>query len=396
MSKTNTNKNIGFIVVIAVLLVIVTGGILYLAFSEKPIRSSSGDDEIIDWKDTEKVLVDSGKIVKFKTASEITLDKGSSVTEIAKKATPSVVGIRSIVTGARISIFNYNKGQARAEGSGIIISEDGYIVTNYHVVSLADNKNSGSQYIALEVVLSDERQARATYIGGDVRSDIAVIKIDLDNLPVAELGDSSELEVGETVVAIGNPLGLEFAGSVTAGVVSALDRLIVTGNSVLRLIQTDAAINPGNSGGALVNSRGQVIGINSLKVSAAGLEGLGFAIPINDAKSAIEYLVRYGHVRERASAGIIGVEISEAIAGLMNQRAGILVKELVSGGGAAQSGIKKGDIIVSLNGRPAKKMRDLYRLEIELSPGDTVPVIVFRQGNRLEMNLTLLEEKIGE
>lgn len=162
--------------------------------------------------------------------------------------------------------------------------------------------------------LLDGIQAKATYIGGDSKNDLTVIKIELDNLPVAELGDSSQLEVGERAVAIGNPLGMEFAGSVTAGVVSALDRKVTADDKTLNLIQTDVAINPGNSGGALVNSQGKVIGINTIKISVAGVEGLGFAIPINDAKPIINQLIMFGYVKGRPFIGISGREITETIA----------------------------------------------------------------------------------
>lgn len=188
-----------------------------------------------------------------------------TVSEIAKKVGPSIVGIR-ITVGDPQSIGT-DQTAGTAEGSGIIISQDGYITTNYHVVEYADPKSETSNNAALEVFLPDKRQAEAKFIGGDSINDLAVIKIDLTGLPVAELGDSSKLEVGDPVVAIGNPLGMEFAGSVTSGVISALNREVDTENTTMNLIQTDAAINPGNSGGALVNSQGQVIGINSIKIS---------------------------------------------------------------------------------------------------------------------------------
>lgn len=188
---------------------------------------------------------------------ETALTKGSAVTDIAKKVGPSVVGIRITFANPQSSFLGEELGQSKAEGSGVIISNDGYIMTNYHVVEYADPKNGASKNTVLEVFLPDNRQATAKFIGGDSRNDLAVIKIDLKNLPVAELGDSSQLEVGEPAIAIGNPLGMEFAGSVTVGVISALNRKVETEDKTLNLIQTDAAINPGNSGGALVNSRGR-------------------------------------------------------------------------------------------------------------------------------------------
>jgi serine protease Do len=182
------------------------------------------------------------------------IENPSPVTQIAKKTGPSIVGIRMTVSASVSQFFSSGEGQSKIEGSGIIIGKNGNIMTNYHVVQYADPRNTNQQKVTLEVFLPDKRQAKAKFIGGDPLNDLAVIKIDLKNLPVADLGDSSRLEVGELAVAIGNPLGLEFAGSVTVGVISALNRTVSVEDRTLNLIQTDAAINPGNSGGALVNS----------------------------------------------------------------------------------------------------------------------------------------------
>ena len=184
---------------------------------------------------------------------------GSTVTAIAKKAGPAIVGIRMTIAGTRYNYLGVSNDRV-GEGSGIIISKDGYIMTNYHVVYGADPKQSTASRTILEVFLPDGREAKAVFKGRRRKTDIAVIKIELKDLPVAELGDSSKLEVGELAVAIGNPLGMEFAGSVTVGVISALNRTIELNDRTLNLIQTDAAINQGNSGGALLNSQGQVIG----------------------------------------------------------------------------------------------------------------------------------------
>ena len=220
-------------------------------------------------------------------------------------------------------------------------------------------------------------------------NDLAVVKVTLDNLPAAELGDSSEIEVGELVVAIGNPLGLELAGTVTVGVVSALNRIVATEDVFLRLIQTDAAINPGNSGGALVNSRGQVIGVNSIKVSVPGVEGLGFAIPVNDAKEIAEQLVKYGCVRDRPSSGIKGKEISEVFAGLFGMPRGILVIGVKTGSGAEKAGIKTGDVVINFAGKEIKSIKDFYLAEKERKHGDVVDVEIARRGERKKLKLVL-------
>jgi serine protease Do len=266
-------------------------------------------------------------------------------------------------------------------------------MTNYHVVEYADPKNSSSKNATLEVFLPDKRQAKATFIGGDSKTDLAIIKISLNELPVAELGDSSKLEVGDLAVAIGNPLGMEFAGSVTAGVISALNRQVETDNKTLTLIQTDAAINPGNSGGALVNSQGQVIGINTIKISVSGVEGLGFAIPINDAKPIIEQLVSYGYVKDRPFIGISGKEISSIMAQQYGLPQGIYITEVSAGSGAQTSGIKKGDVLVSIAEKEIKTMKDLEDIKKQYKAGDSVAIVVVR--NNLKQNLTLVfsEEK---
>jgi serine protease Do len=278
------------------------------------------------------------------------LPKGSDVTAIAKFAGPSIVGIRMTVSSSRRNFYGFSNSQV-GEGSGIIISKDGYIMTNYHVVSSADPKRGLSNNTVLEVFLPDGREAKAVFKGGDEKTDLAVIKIDLKNLPTAVLGSSAGLEVGELAVAIGNPLGMEFAGSVTVGVISALNRTVKIGDRTLNLIQTDAAINEGNSGGALLNSRGEVIGINSAKISASGVEGLGFAIPIDDAKPVIEQLITFGYVRGRPLIGITGREISSIYADYYGVPKGIYVTDVSSGSGAAKAGIKAGDILVGLDGK---------------------------------------------
>lgn len=317
---------------------------------------------------------------------------GSTVTAIAKKAGPAIVGIRMTIAGTRYNYFGVSNDRV-GEGSGIIISKDGYIMTNYHVVYGADPKQGTASRTILEVFLPDGREAKAVFKGGDEKTDLAVIKIDLEDLPTAELGDSSKLEVGELAVAIGNPLGMEFAGSVTVGVISALNRTIEINDRTLNLIQTDAAINQGNSGGALLNSQGQVIGINSAKIAASGVEGLGFAIPINDAWPIVDQLIRYGYVRGRPYIGISGREISSVYASYYGISKGIYVIDIVEGSGADKAGIKRGDIIVAIAGKDVESIRDLDKIKEAYKPGDTVHVTIDRSGRRMGLSLTFDEEK---
>lgn len=313
----------------------------------------------------------------------------SLVTQIAKKAGPSIVGIRMVVMAP---LNQFLKKQTQIEGSGIIINQDGYIMTNYHVVQYADPRNANHRRVTLEVFLPDKRQAKAKFIGGDSLNDLAVIRINLRDLPVAELGDSSKLEVGELAVAIGNPLGQEFAGSVTTGVISALNRTVSVEDRTLNLIQTDAAINPGNSGGALVNPEGQVIGINTIKISVSGVEGLGFAIPVNDAKPIISQLMKYGYVRGRPLIGISGRDITQALADYYKLPVGIFIVKVARGSGADKAGIRVKDILLSLAGKRVATMKDLNRAKRGYKAGDIVNGIIFRAKKRVGFKLTFGEE----
>lgn len=321
------------------------------------------------------------------------VENSKSIAEIAQKAGPSIVGIRMTVATTLDRFFEVQGQPARSEGSGVIISKDGYIMTNYHVVGNADPRNDNHKKVTLEVFLPDKRQTNATFIGGDPLNDLAVIKINLKNLTVAELGDSSKLKVGEPAIAIGNPLGLEFAGSVTAGVISALNRTISVEDRTLNLIQTDAAINPGNSGGALVNSEGKVIGINTIKISVSGVEGLGFAIPINNARPIVEELIKHGYIKGRPLIGISGREITEAMADYYNLPVGIFIVNVERGSGAAKAGIRKRDIMTSLAGKKVETMLDINEIKKAYKAGDTVKTVVVRGKKKLTLQLTFSEAR---
>ena len=314
--------------------------------------------------------------------------KDLTIAEIAKKVSPAIVGIKISVP----SSSRYYSTATKSEGSGIIFTTDGYIMTNYHVVEYADPKLNVSK-ATIEVYLPDKRQAKATFVGGDSENDLAVIKINLNDLPVAALGDSSSLEVGELAVAIGNPLGIEFAGSVTAGIISALNRQVNTGDKSMNLIQTDAAINPGNSGGALVNSKGEVIGINSVKISESGIEGLGFAIPMNTAKPIIDQLKTYGYVRGKPLLGISVQEVTQNIASMYDWPVGLYIAQVSSGGAAEKAGIKKGDILTSLDGQKVKTMSDLDAIKKLHKAGDSVKAVIWRNGQSITVNLVFSEAK---
>ncbi|PYG88221.1 serine protease Do [Ruminiclostridium sufflavum DSM 19573] len=381
------------VLVTSVVTSFVVGGALYTSFSNKLSDIQSGisatDKATVTQTASDSSSVSGTNLVTSDNSDDLT------VTEIAKKVGPSIVGIKMTIQTTNRSFFfgsSSSPSTSDSEGSGIIISSDGYIMTNYHVVEYAD-PNSNVKNTTLTVYLPDKREATAKFVGGDSDNDLALIKIDLTDLPVAELGDSSDVEVGDLAVAIGNPLGMEFAGSVTSGVISALNRQLDTGNVSLNLIQTDAAINPGNSGGALLNSKGQVIGINSAKISITGVEGLGFAIPINTAKPIIEQLKTYGYVKGKPLVGISGQEVSEDISKMYGLPVGIYVVEVTGEGAAQAAGIVKGDVLTKLDGKEIKTMSDIDAVKKLHKAGDTVDAVVIRSGKTLTLKLTFTEDK---
>lgn len=381
--KSKFKAYLSLVLITSIISSTVVGGLLYTWFKGE-LKSQAGTS-----LDNAQVYKES----KISYMANTSTWNGYSVVDIAKKVGPSIVGIRMTVTSSQRSFFGYVPAQSKAEGSGIIIGSDGYIMTNYHVVEYADPKSGMSASTTLEVFLPDKRQAKAKFVGGDEKTDLAVVKIDLDNLPEVELGDSSKLEVGETAVAIGNPLGMEFAGSVTVGVISALNRAVETEDKTLTLIQTDAAINPGNSGGALVNSLGQVIGINTVKISDTGVEGLGFAIPVNDAKPIVDQLIQFGYVKGRPLLGVSGKEITQVMAKQYSLPVGIYIAEVTPGSGAYNAGIRQGDILVSLAGKDVHTLKDLDDIKKEYKAGDTVDVTIVRNGTSKNLRLTFSEEK---
>lgn len=333
-------------------------------------------------------------------------DDAMSIPNIVDKVMPSVVGVSStfeVVSSSSNSIWDYYYGGGQSStsevtgtGTGIIMSEDGYIVTNAHVIY----DDSYGKATAVSVLLSDESQYEATIIGYDVETDLAVLKIQANNLCAAEFGDSDELQVGELVIAIGNPLGFDLFGSVTSGIVSALNREVTINDKDMTLIQTDAAINSGNSGGPLINSYGQVIGINSAKMSSnyssATIEGLGFAIPITDAKSIIDDLVNYGVVKGRPQLGITGENITETMSRYYNVPMGIYVRFITEGGSAAQAGIQAGDIIIGIQGEAVTTTDELNKIKNKYQAGDTITLTISRNNQDMDIDVVLQEKTIDE
>lgn len=315
-----------------------------------------------------------------------------STVEVAAKVSPSVVQIITYVEQSSFNIFSgFSSAPKMTEygsGSGIIISKDGYIVTNNHVIADADRIN---------ITLASGDEYEASLVGTDAKTDLAVLKIEGNDLPAAELGDSSSLAVGEPAIAIGNPLGQQFSGSVTAGIISSLNRKITIDGTTYNLIQTDAAINSGNSGGALVNSRGQIIGINSVKISASGVEGLGFAIPIDDAKPIIEDLLTHGYVRGRPSIGVELAELSPMIARYyqLPLSYGLYVNAVTENSGAKKAGLLPGDIITAAEGTEVISVAELNAIRDMKKVGETLSLSVYRDKKTITIPVTLTETVPG-
>ena len=295
---------------------------------------------------------------------------------VAETVGPAVVGV--INKAIAYDIFRRPYTEQRS-GSGVIFHPDGFIVTNSHVVEGAQE---------LLVYLADGRVLTGAIVGDDPLTDLAVIKVDAAGLPSAQFGDSSLLRVGELAVAIGNPVGLEFARTVTAGVISGLDRRIQQGERQFVLVQTDAAINPGNSGGPLVNSSGEVIGINTLKFAAEGVEGMSFAIPINTVRPIVNELVLQGRV-VRPWLGVRIVDREGAARYGVTVERGVLVVEVITGGPAAKAGLAAGDIILAIKDRSVETVAQLTAAVQAGRVGDEVAVVVLRNGRELTLTITL-------
>ncbi len=335
------------------------------------------------------------------SSEQVAIDVTTDVTQAVEKAKDAVVGITNIQ--ASMNFFgSESTTQEAGSGSGVIYKKDGdtaFIVTNYHVIE-------GAQQ--LEVTLADGTKEPAELLGGDVWTDLAVLTISGANVEkTAQFGDSEALKIGEPVLAIGNPLGLEFSGSVTQGVVSGLERAIpvdLNGDRVndwqAEVLQTDAAINPGNSGGALVNIAGQVIGINSMKIAESAVEGIGLSIPIDTALPIIEDLESFGEVK-RPAMGVTLQNVNELPSYHQQEtlklpediKEGVIVEQVLTNSPAAKAGLQEYDVITALDGEPVQDVIALRKyMYNNKKEGDTVNVTYYRDGKQKETEMTLVAE----
>ena len=306
--------------------------------------------------------------------------RNTPAVRVAKEVGPAVVGITNKAIAR--DWFN-NPVQMEGVGSGVIFREDGYIVTNNHVIEGAKE---------LIVSLADGRSLKGKLIGADALTDIAVVKVEASGLPAAEFGNSDEVVVGEPAIAIGNPLGMEFKGSVTAGIISALNRTLEISDRRVKLLQTDAAINQGNSGGALVNAEGKVIGINSAKLAANGVEGMGFAIPINTVRTIVDELMAKGYVaRPYLGVTIFDKETAARYGYQLNINKGVYVYRVSLDAPAGRAGVQPGDVIMKMDGKEMNSVTELRNAIAERKVGDKVTLVLDRGGKEQTVEVTLEE-----
>ena len=296
--------------------------------------------------------------------------------EVYEKVMPSVVSITC------------HDGRSTSSGTGVIMDAGGYIITNAHVVEDAQ---------VIQVLLTDGRKLEARCVGADVLSDLAVLKVNAIGLTPAVFGDSDKLRVGDEVVAIGDPLGVELRGTMTNGIISGINRDIKSGNRTLTLMQTTAALNTGNSGGPLVNCYGQVVGINTMKIgdyaSESGVEGLGFAIPITSVQTVLEQLANQGYVAGRPDLGITGSAISTFYQFYYRMPAGILITDVDADSDAAVQGLRRGDILMTLDGVAVTNLDILEQIIYASSVGDKLEATIYRDGREYPLTITVGEEK---
>ena len=324
------------------------------------------------------VEIESSPAAPATPASEDEADGALSLQEIYKKCIGSVVSITASAQSGKSS------------GTGIVLSADGYLITNHHVIENA-------QVIAVQT--SDDRQFQASIIGSDEASDLAVLKVESDDLQPAEFGDSGKLAVGDRVVAIGDPLGAQLRGTMTSGIVSAINRDLEVNDRTMTLIQTDAALNNGNSGGPLINCYGQVIGINTMKLRSyysTTAEGLGFAIPMAVAKPILEELMENGYVAGRPAIGISYDTLPLAFRIYYNLPEGVYISAVYDGSDAQAKGVAAGDIITAVNGTRVTSIDELNRVKNQFTAGDSITLTLYNGGSYRDVEVTLIDQATGQ
>ncbi len=346
------------------------GGFALLFSNTSPNNNTDSSVSGSDSEETKNIVIDA-------TAE-------TAAVAVAEKVNPSVVGI--VVITEKYNYF-YGSTSSQSQGSGIIYKADGHIITNYHVI---ENAVTNGSKISVYTHNDLENAIPATVVGYDVSADLAVIKVDKSGLTPIELGDSDKLVVGQTAIAVGNPGGLSFSGSVSMGIISGLNRTIqLESSSEITLIQTDTAINPGNSGGALTDSQGKLIGVNSAKLSGDGYEGMGFAIPVNDMKEICDRIIG----KQNSPKPYLGISLSSYYTSTLLKQygypAGVVVENVATDGPADDAGIERADIITKFNGKAVTDIASFTSEKDKCDPGEVATLTVYRNGTTYAVRLTL-------
>ncbi len=379
-------------------------GIYHYASEKNNNISTVVIDTTEDAAETTSKSAVAAKNVSYITPTET--NSGELTTEeVVEKVIPSVVGIESTFTmtsqngGGYYSFGGFGQNQqpqtsmATATGTGVIITTNGYIVTNAHVIY--DTEYNTGLASSISVIVNEEDRYDAEVIGYDTNYDLAVLKINANDLVAAEFGNSDELSLGQDVIAIGNPLGFDLMNTVTGGIVSGLNRQITINEKSMTLIQTDTAINSGNSGGPLIDKKGQVIGINSSKMSASysesSIEGIGFAIPSNEAARIVKDIMEYGYVTGKPQLGISCQDITENISRMYNLPVGVYITAVEDGGAAEKAGLQTGDIITKINDEEVTSYDELAAKKNEHKAGDSIELTYVRNGEEDKVTVTLDE-----
>lgn len=399
VDKTKKKKSSSFKTVLISFISGLVGAALILGLcfyvpSFRNLLVSSDSDDSSNENPISKIFTSEGSV---NTGVSIE-DYSNTAISVANKVLPSVVGIEvDFSVSSNFPTFSAatQSTTSKATGSGVIISKDGYILTNNHIIDTSSSSSSSYYTVSeankvLVYLYNEDDPIEAKIIGSDSVTDLAILKIDRDNLTPAEIGDSDSVQVGEFAMAIGNPLDMR--NTVTSGIISGVNREITDSTgTTYTLIQTDAAINSGNSGGALVNADGKLIGINTLKMSGTGIEGMGFAIPINSTLDISEQLISSGKVK-RPYIGISGADVTEQYSNYYNLPIGIYIAQIQSDGPAKNADLKVGDVILKFNGETVETMSELNQKKNACKIGDEVTLTISRDGKEMDVKLTLVEQ----
>ena len=388
-STQPSKSNRGPISVLLVIIIILLGAVTLLgAMNIKLFRQLNAETLDISLNSTTAPTEAQRPIITPTTGEDDTVQVATSPTAVANSPKEGGLSLQEIYLQTIVSISCQLPGGS-STGTGVVLTEDGYIVTNCHVVEGA---------YRIQILFQDDRVLDASLIGADSVSDLAVLQVEAENLAFAQLGDSATLQVGDAVVAIGDPLGTELRGTMTDGIISAINRDVNVDGRVMSLIQTNAALNSGNSGGPLINCYGQVIGINTMKLSSyraqASVEGLGFAIPISSVKPIVDELIEKGYVSGRPAIGISGEQLPGAVRAYYRLPDGVYITYVSPVSDAYAKGIAPGDIVTAINGESVSDVDDLNAVKNQFAAGDTVILTVFTRGQYFDVEITLVDEAL--